>query len=192
MTFPGARSGRDVRDYLNNRFVEYLDFLDSMDSPDSAVARIVGARDKIQELAIKLLDCVDSIYTGHPHMAYAKIDDAIQSVRSYLQTRKHIQGRTVAKPERVLSSADRAEPKFRRGDCSHSLGQREKVGAQRLQHSGIAMSVPMNLGIPLLGGIGRPNWETMHVARFEVLEERELRMLLSVLTPIYTTRAIDR
>src|SRR5271157_4839169 len=82
-TFPGARSGRDVRDYLNNRFVEYLDFLDSINSPDSAVARIVGARGKIQKLAIKLLDCVDSIYTGHPHTAYAKIDDAIRSVRSY-------------------------------------------------------------------------------------------------------------
>ena len=126
-------------------------------------------------------------------MAYAKIDDAIQSVRSYFS---RLESTSKAARWLNLRGLYRARigqnTEFRRGDLFHiPFGEREKVGAQRYSIPGLPCLYLGSSAYLCWEELGRPNWETMHVARFEVLEERELRILTIGPSPQFIRRELS-
>jgi hypothetical protein len=177
--YPLERDNDDFEAFVDARLQAYVNLIRGMTPADNITKLIRDSLDQIETLCHSIKEAIQEYLRGLPHRAYAKLNEGIGVIRNEFRL---LSEGTVNDPfiDKLYRIRRESEPgtTFPKGQLFHiPFDQRHKVARQRY-------SIP---GLPCLylGGslyicweeLGRPSFESIHVARFRRAPGEEIRVL---------------
>lgn len=178
--YPLERGDEDFEDFVANRLETYVDLVRTMNAGDNITTAIKADVNKIEDLCRLLKEAIHEYLRGLPHQAYARLHDGIMGVLDEFRTRIVTNVNHPFQNELYRMRPEAKEPgtTFTKGELFHiPFHLRHLVTRQRY-------SIP---GLPCLylGGsvficweeLYRPNFESIHLARFEIAPNEHISVL---------------
>jgi hypothetical protein len=176
--FPMERDKDDFELFVGQRLQAYVDLIRDMNPSDNITKQIKDALARIKELCGSLKMAIREYMRGLPHKAYARLNEGIKGVQADFSRFPGPVDHPFIRELYRMRVEEAPGVTFGKPDLFHiPFDSREKVARQRY-------SIP---GLPCLylGGslyvcweeLRRPRFESIHLARFEIVSEERVNIL---------------
>jgi hypothetical protein len=187
------RGDEDFESFIASRLQAYLSFVENMDPGDEITAAIKADVAKIRDLCQSLKQAIHEYLCGLPHQAYSRLEAGIGIVLDDFRTRivTNVDHQFLNELYRMRPEGKEPGMAFTKGDLFHiPFSLRHLVTRQRYSIPGL----PCNY----LGGsvficweeLNRPNFESIHLARFEVAEGQHISVLDFMVRPRHIAEGV--
>jgi hypothetical protein len=193
--FPLERGEEDFEAFVERKLGDYVDLVRGMSPADDITTAIKADADKIEGLCRFVKEAIREYLRGLPHLAYARLHEGILSVLGEFQTRivTNVTHQFLNELYRMRQEPGGTGAAFDKGGLFHiPFDLRHQVTRQRY-------SIP---GLPCLylGGsvficweeLGRPSFESIHLARFQVAPGEHMSVLDFMARPKHVAEGVRR
>lgn len=193
--FPLEQGDGNFEGFVEKKLEDYVALIKAMTPADNITMEIKAKVAKIEDLCRSVKDAIRQYLGGLPHKAYTKLHDGIMTVRDEIRSRivHKIEHGFLNELYRMRKETTEPGVTFTKGDLFHiPFHERHKVTRQRY-------SIP---GLPCLylGGsvficweeLGRPNFDSTHLARFQPAPGEDLGVLDFMARPRHMAEGVRR